>query len=126
MILDKKTYKKLCKKCRKRIKRSIASPSPPPSKKLATKPNKFTFDACRDPRVVTRKHFQRLLSKNKQGQMRKNVPWTKLSQVLVLQRQCLINWPVNFPFHDGIKILKLSTVECKELLVVKIKNWTSG
>lgn len=126
MFLDKKTYKKLCQNCRKHIKRSITSPSPPPPKKHLSKPNKVTFDICRDPRVVTRKHFHKLLSKNKQGRTRKNVPWTKLSQTLVLQRQRLISWPVNFPFHDGIQILNLSTVECKELLAVKIKNWTAG
>lgn len=126
MVLDKKTYNKLCKKCRKRTKHLITSPSPPPAKKRSTDSNKSTLDVCGDLRVLARKHFQKLLSKNKQGKTRNNVPWSKLSQVLVQQRQCLINWPINFAFHDGIKILKLSTAECKQLLTVKIKKWSIG
>lgn len=126
MILNRKTYKKLCKKCHKRIKHSRTSPSSPPLKNHQMKSNEITSNVCGDFRVLAQKYFQKLLSKNKQGKTRKNVPWTKLSRVLILQQQCLIKWPVNFPFCGGIKILKLLAAECKQLLTMKIENWNTS
>lgn len=133
MVTFTKTYK-VCRKCLKVTKHTIISPSPPHARTRLLKRNihqlntvvpQETQHLSGDIRVLAWTHFRDLLNKNR-GDTRKNIPWANLSQTLALRRQHFVDWPANIPFCDGIKILKLSMIESRQLLGVKIQDWTMG